>query len=370
MTAAPTGTIRALEGLRGLSALGIVVFHLAPAFAHTPQYVHLTFAFSKYYLLLDLFFIVSGFGLAGGAAKRLANGLTAKAVLTFYRERAVRLFPLHLVVLAALVALEFWLAGRVAAGQIELWFTPLQRPEADVSALPLTALLLHAWGFIDKLSWNVPSWFLSALLFPYLLFPFIAWAARNWSSAQRALVFIGAGGAGAAVLHYFYVLNTWPGPQDWSILRALAEFLIGMGLAALSRQSLSPLRRVAQIPLLVLVFVSLHLKWHDIISVTLLAALFWSLLTDDGPVAKLFGTRPLVFLGTISFAVFMTHYAVLLLIDVAGRLGIPAITWFFWTDHMWFNVPLRVVIILLVGWAAYSGIERPSARLFGRAANT
>ena len=56
--------IFALDGLRGLAALGIVLFHASAALAYSPDFGFLAGWFYKYFLLLDLFFIVSGFGIA------------------------------------------------------------------------------------------------------------------------------------------------------------------------------------------------------------------------------------------------------------------------------------------------------------------
>ena len=58
--------VRAIDGLRGVAALGIVIYHMRPALAYAPELRFAAGAFEKYFLLLDLFFVVSGFAIASG----------------------------------------------------------------------------------------------------------------------------------------------------------------------------------------------------------------------------------------------------------------------------------------------------------------
>lgn len=46
-----------LDGLRGVAALMVVIFHLSEAFSYDPVYKHLNHGF----LAVDFFFVLSGF---------------------------------------------------------------------------------------------------------------------------------------------------------------------------------------------------------------------------------------------------------------------------------------------------------------------
>lgn len=79
-----TGRYATLDGIRGVAAITVVVYHLG---AWSTQYVPLG------YLAVDFFFALSGFVLAGAYADRLRAGLTLGR---FAAERLVRLYPMYL----------------------------------------------------------------------------------------------------------------------------------------------------------------------------------------------------------------------------------------------------------------------------------
>lgn len=81
---APQGRLSQLDGLRGFAAIVIMLYHLALVFrTHGP--------FVRGYLLVDLFFLLSGFVLAVSTEKKLNAGVGA---LHFTWARFVRLWPL------------------------------------------------------------------------------------------------------------------------------------------------------------------------------------------------------------------------------------------------------------------------------------
>ncbi|HEY6869086.1 MAG TPA: acyltransferase [Novosphingobium sp.] len=78
------GRLSQLDGLRGFAALVIMLYHTALVFrTHGP--------FVRGYLLVDLFFLLSGFVLAVSTEKKLNAGVGA---LEFTWKRFVRLWPL------------------------------------------------------------------------------------------------------------------------------------------------------------------------------------------------------------------------------------------------------------------------------------
>lgn len=82
--AAPQGRLSQLDGLRGFAAIVIMLYHMALVFGtHGP--------FVRGYLLVDLFFLLSGFVLAVSTEKKLNAGVGA---LSFTWARFVRLWPL------------------------------------------------------------------------------------------------------------------------------------------------------------------------------------------------------------------------------------------------------------------------------------
>ncbi len=72
-----------LDGLRGVAALGVFVFHL-------PQFFDIRPVLTNAYLLVDLFFLLSGFVLTFSAEPRLARGLDT---VGFMKIRLRRIWP-------------------------------------------------------------------------------------------------------------------------------------------------------------------------------------------------------------------------------------------------------------------------------------
>src|ERR1700731_1050374 len=115
----------ALDGLRGVAALSILLFHCDDLF-------HKGSFFQHGYLAVDVFFILSGFVIALTYEDRLANGAPARE---FLRNRARRLFPTYWLGAGRNIALFIWMAtsGFLAPGD-SWWVIWL--------FIPLTTLLM------------------------------------------------------------------------------------------------------------------------------------------------------------------------------------------------------------------------------------
>ena len=88
----------ALDGLRGVSAIAVVLFHLPLAMhAYGSPLVR------EAYIFVDFFFVLSGFVIAHAYAARIE---TVASVGDFLLRRVARRWPLHLATLAGLVVLE------------------------------------------------------------------------------------------------------------------------------------------------------------------------------------------------------------------------------------------------------------------------
>lgn len=90
--------IHALDGLRGVAALAVVIYHLT-------QVRLVQSLFPHGYLAVDFFFILSGFVVAKAYAQRLRSGMSVKR---FAAVRAIRLMPLS--VLGALAGFAVLIA--------------------------------------------------------------------------------------------------------------------------------------------------------------------------------------------------------------------------------------------------------------------
>lgn len=74
------------DGLRGIAALAVVLYHLLPAAGFTQ-------ALPRGYLAVDLFFVLSGYVIAQAYGARLQSGMSLRSFMTI---RLVRLYPLFI----------------------------------------------------------------------------------------------------------------------------------------------------------------------------------------------------------------------------------------------------------------------------------
>lgn len=358
--AARPAPVRAIDGLRGVAALGIVVYHMRPALAYAPELRFAAGAFEKYFLLLDLFFVVSGFAIASGYGDVFSRRVAAADYRRFLWGRFARLYPLYVTVLLILAVQETVYLVLGDAGVLTPPWTPWARPVAEPVGFIASLFLVQSWGFINKLVWIIPAWYVSALLAAYLAFPFIARASSGLSPRLAGPVLVGLAGVAAMSLHIAYQAGAFPGNNDWSPVRAILEFTLGYGLARLGPGP--SWRRHLQLPLLVLVGFALHAPWRDEISLALLALFLWSLLDDRGLVAAPLKSRALVWLGSISYAIFLLHQPMLSWFDGLNNTALSQRLPLLWEQYFSWNLALRLVLIVLAGWAAHRWIALPAQR--------
>lgn len=140
--------LRALDGWRGLGAVTVALGHLEIAgFADLGGW--LTHA----HVLVDFFFVLSGFVIALAYSDALTDGASTAR---FAVKRFGRIWPLHATVLALFVAIEI---AKLAASH-GLGFEPRNAPftgQRPLDMLAPTFAMLHAFGLDDRLTWNYPS---------------------------------------------------------------------------------------------------------------------------------------------------------------------------------------------------------------------
>ena len=216
-----------LDALRIVAALAIVTFHWGGSHAGwLTNAAHLDL--QPLASFVDLFFVISGVVIC-----RVYNGMANfGAFVSFMRKRFARLAPLHYAMLAVYVAIG--LAAPLAG-------MALNEPDKyDMSCVVPNLLFLQATPACPKLTFNFPSWSIGAEMMCYMIFPLLLalYRVRVWAPAALAVAMMGTlyaiGPAGP--LHRLWVEWTF----EWSVLRALPAFALGVSLYGLRR----PLARV------------------------------------------------------------------------------------------------------------------------------
>ena len=285
-----------LESLRGIAALLVVFFHMPkwhPALQNP--------LFDNAYLMVELFFVLSGFVIQTAYGDALRTGAE---VLRFQFLRLARLYPVHLLFLIVFLGIEIakWLI--VTRGGVD---DPATAPFAvnDLRAF-VENLLLWNGALPDRaFTFNYPSWSISVEFWTYLVFALTVLWLRAWRLAMFGLL-----AAGALAL----LVSGATGDFD-NLLKCLAGFFLGCLTAAFTSR-VRPRLPALTVPLAfaaMLAFLLVKPSHSGDLAVFPLSVLLVLALvaSREGGVSRVLRHPRLVWLGTVSYPVYMSHAAVL-----------------------------------------------------------
>jgi peptidoglycan/LPS O-acetylase OafA/YrhL len=226
-----------------------------------------------------------------------------EAIAHFAKLRFIRVYPLNTAVLllvAVLVALD---PGFMA------WMRVVDNP-GDFSAIAFvkTSLLATRWFLPDKGEWNEPVWSLSVEILGYALFPLLAcWTGRLKSVWQPVLIAFSSllGLVVATVL----VHKTYENPiGQFAAMRMVSCFVAGVAVCRLWRLTPS-LRGSLSAAITVLssagVLIAPLLPHGQVLVNFFFAALLYGLAFQNGLVNRVLASRQALFLGKISFPLYL-----------------------------------------------------------------
>jgi peptidoglycan/LPS O-acetylase OafA/YrhL len=297
--------LETLDSWRGICALLVAVMHF-PASGPVAE----SLVVRNAYLFVDYFFVLSGFVIAYGYGARLVNGVN---YLRFVILRIGRIYPLHVAVLALFVAFEAlrW-AVPALAGNGAAPFTDGNSPIELMTSLAL----LNGMGVDSRLTWNGPSWSISAEFWTYILFGglVVLLGRRSWIALLVAVV------TAPSVLYLFspdYMDATW----DLGFVRcvygfslgALIYFLAGDRLlSAKARQAAEPTARASVLELAAIVLVGLFVALAGDNAASIAAPFVFALslyvfVLEGGVFSLMLRTRLFQWLGVLSYGIYMVH---------------------------------------------------------------
>jgi len=329
-------------------AVTVVLFHAGVGWMWNVAVTGVTF-----------FFISSTFLLA---MRHPFDRLTAGGYGRFAVDHALRLYPLHWLGLALLIALG-------------LAYYP-----SDIHWGPtaLSALLIHSWFPAHDIHYgiNPVAWYLCALLFCYLIYPFMAhwlgrWRLRYKAALALVLAIVLAvvllpldipGREAVFVNPLSHVLDVVVGLFLIHLYHRLKERCshVGLGTATLLEAGALTLLAVA---ITVNVCTTWLKPWEDVLiwlipqgSILLVLAL---LNGREGLIGKLLLCRPLQWLGSISFEVYVLQFVAFhlfnyLLSPLAGHFG-----WLIYDRLAWF----ALLLLLPLAWVVNRVFTRPLRKM-------
>ena len=337
--------LRPITALRFFAAAWVAVY----SFWENLAGVGLPNLVAKGYLGVELFFVLSGFILSHVYLQ--AAGEKRFSYRGFLWARIARVYPLHIATLLGVGALA---GAAIAAGM---------SVDANVlswASLPANLLMLHAWGLAPVAGWNHPSWSISAEWFAYLCFPafaFVFWRLRN-RPVEAVL------GAAAFLAVLYFVFERWAGfplteaTIRWGALRIVPCFAYGCALYLLYRRAPLKAPWLCSAVFAALLLAAAGLGLWDGVTVLLAGGLILSLASLPNARAGWLASGPAVYLGEISYSVYMVCVPwKLLAVNLAAKL----------TDapdkQLQLFVWLAILALLpVVAAASYHLVERPARK--------
>jgi peptidoglycan/LPS O-acetylase OafA/YrhL len=333
-----------LDGLRGLAALVVVMFHTRFMFGWSPD---------SGYLAVDLFFMLSGFVLAHAYDPRFAAGMAAAE---FMRIRLIRLYPLYILGMALMVlslllnlALRLsvdWTPGKIAASfAFAIGFLPTP----------------DGWGNVDALyPLNPPAW---SLAFELLINAVFVLVWRHLSLRVLVAAAVVSGLVLIAVTGHYGSLNTGANWLTWAggLPRIVYGFTVGVILLRLMRDRGLRLPVGAALPvvaMLALLAAAPPPSWRVASDLAISLVGFPLIVLASASVEPRRFAGTFAFLGLTSYAVYTLHIPLMSLtasvvLLVTGR-RLEALA-------PWVGIAF-IVVLLAAAWAADRQFDHPVRR--------
>ncbi|WP_321971999.1 acyltransferase family protein [Paratractidigestivibacter sp.] len=361
--------VAGLDGLRVLAIAAVVAYHADQA------------RFPGGFIGVTVFFVLAGYLTTLSVARKLSSD-EGFSYPRFIGKKVARLLPSMLAVVAVTAVLA-------------LAFSPalLTKEKADV--VPALLFFQNVHYIVRKVSYfaaaGLPSplthfWYLGVLMQYYLVWPLLLMGAWKINAKRRALTIVTLILAIASAVcmgilfdpsgdtaRIYYGPDTRAGELLVGSALALATLgkglskgfeLLPEGVAAALRVRWGDLRQVVA----ALSFAGIcALAWFSngytafayrggiALAAVLTALLIGVLAEDEAPtvVGRVLGIRPLAYLSQRSFAVYLWHYPLLLIMNPATRT--TAIPWWGWV--------VEILIILAASEISFSVFEKGVAAL-------
>lgn len=329
-----------LTSIRGILAILITLYHIN---GHLSFYLHPYFSYviENSYYAVDFFFALSGFILSYNYSKKFRD-LNWSSYYDYYIKRAARILPLHIFILILYISVPavIFLTGRE---QISEAFS------GRFSIIEwIKSLFLIQNIFPDQpSSWNVPSWSISVEMIIYTTLPLALYIFNKSKNSFFLLAIF------LLFLNSAFV-NSSPHLGPTSVLRGLASFYSGV----LVYIFLGKVRyeKVVLLTILSILGAYFTIGRSDAFVPVVISGLLFITIKAPLKIQSILNTRPLIYLGNISFSIYLTHYLVreVLNISLLENGQIAPLWW----------ILLYIAIVILVSSTTYKYIELPAQHRF------
>lgn len=289
-----------LDGLRGVAALTVVLFHFMEVVFTDPTKNFVGHGF----LAVDFFFCLSGFVIAYAYDSRIQQ----LGPLEFFKSRIIRLHPL--VVLGSVLGLAALLLDPFAtlpadytAGRIALFFL------TSILMIPFPVM---GTTYYNLFGLNAPAWSLFWEYVANIIYGLFLWKLSK--RVMTGLLVLATGALSYVAYTKGNVLGGWSGGTFWDgAARISFSFLAGM---LLFRYNIIIKNKLGFAGLGILLLAALMMPYfkYNWLAELLVVVIYFPLLVALGAGAQVSGgwlEKLCSFAGKISYPLYMTHYMVI-----------------------------------------------------------
>ncbi|MCB1287483.1 MAG: acyltransferase [Mycobacterium sp.] len=351
--------VPSLTGVRALAAMLVVATHAAYT---TGKYTHgfVGLVYSRMEIGVPIFFVLSGYLLFGPWVRAAASGAASPSLTRYAWHRVRRIMPAYLVTVLLAYAIYHFRDGGPNPGHT--WWGLFRN-------LTLTQIYTDNYAFALLHQGLTQMWSLAVEVAFYVALPVLAWllmvllCRRRW---RPVLLLAGLGGLALLSLGWIVLVHTTDFLPDGAKLWLpgyLIWFLGGMMLTVLSAMGVRVYGFLA-VPLAAICYLIactpiagepqtsptgmaqalVKMAFYAVIATLVVAPLA---LGDSGWYASLLASRPMVWLGEISYEIFLVH---LVLMEVAMT---DVLHWRVYTGSMPGLFFVTMVLTIPVAWVLH-----------------
>jgi peptidoglycan/LPS O-acetylase OafA/YrhL len=331
-----------IDGIRAFAVIAVIINHFNKKMLPSG------------YLGVDIFFVISGFvitsSLAGRSSKDFSDFLVG-----FYTRRIKRLVP-ALVTFVLVTGFLICLFNPSPGISLKTGITSL----FGLSNLYLLKQSTDYFAPSTELNVFTHTWSLGVEEQFYFLFPLLVWFTgfgRLATKGSRNLFWVIGVMSVASLIAFIYCHETNQQPAAYFLMPTrLWELGAGCLLFLGLEQSNVFFRTLERIPPLIVIgivtsvlFAPSNLTWKTTIAIVVLTAVLIICIRSGTTAYNLFTHPRVVYIGLISYSLYLWHWGVLAL--SRWTIGIH-----------WWSIPFQVALMLLLAITSYRYIETPLRR--------
>lgn len=374
-----------LTPLRGIAALLTVIFHVdivLSLFQGKLLDQNDSHLISRMYLMVDFFFVLSGFIMCHVYAKYFDTSVSGQNFKKFAIARFARVYPLH--VFSMFLTTFFLFLLYQWGAQV----TPILDTENSVYSLITNIFLLHSMNFHQWFTFTHASWSISVEWWMYMVFPFLVAPFMKLTKPGRLMI-VGLCIAGYLMIGYLLVpLVTVPdslsffrtnGTPPFSLnvsyqfgfFRCLFGFVIGMMVYLAWKDNWAKKLFSSGYTVLILLaglFTCMHFAVLDVFTVLFFPFILLAAAYGNRYMNLVLATKPLQKLGDWSFSIYLIHqpflYQATALMQNPNKTRVNLSNLSMLSS--WLICIGFIVFLLFVSYLSYRFIEVPSRNLINR----